>query len=353
MPAVGSVVLGIRLVLAGVFAVAGVAKLFDRNGSRQALADFGVPAPAVPVAAWLLPLVELATAIALIPPSSARWGALAALVLLLGFVAGIANALRHGKDVDCGCFGKLYSAVAGRATLARNAALAVGAGIVLWQGPGPSIGDWVSARTAAELVAIAAVAAALVLGVAVVRLWRERRDLREDVDELREQLGALPSGLPVGAVAPAFALSDLHGETRTLESLCARGRPVVLVFISPSCGPCQQMLPELGRWQAALADRLTVAVVSQGTADENRPAAEEHGIANLLLDQNFEVMPAYRVEATPSAVVVTPDGTIASPAVSSMIEVEPLVRLTVRRATAAAGAGPASAGPASAEPTLT
>ena len=161
MPAVGSVVLGIRLVLAAVFAVAGVAKLFDRNGSRQALADFGVPAPAVPVAAWLLPLVELATAIALIPPSSARWGALAALVLLLGFVAGIANALRHGKDVDCGCFGKLYSAVAGRATMARNAALAVGAGIVLWQGPGPSIGDWVSARTAAELVAIAAVAAAL------------------------------------------------------------------------------------------------------------------------------------------------------------------------------------------------
>ncbi len=244
MPAVGSVVLGIRLVLAAVFAVAGVAKLFDRNGSRQALADFGVPAPAVPVAAWLLPLVELATAIALIPPSSARWGALAALVLLLGFVAGIANALRRGKDVDCGCFGKLYSAVAGRATLARNAALAVGAGIVLWQGPGPSIGDWVSARTAAELVAVAAVAAALVLGVAVVRLWRERRDLREDVDELREQLAALPSGLPVGAVAPAFALSDLHGETRTLESLCARGRPVVLVFISPGCGPCQQMLPD-------------------------------------------------------------------------------------------------------------
>ena len=91
-----------------------------------------------------------------------------------------------------------------------------------------------------------------------------------------------------------------------------------MVFVAPGCGPCQQILPELGRWQAALADRLTVAVISQGTAAENRPAAEEHGIANLLLQEDLEVMSAYRVRATPSALVVTPDGAIGSSAVGSI-----------------------------------
>ena len=33
----------VRLLLAGVFAVSGVAKLADRAGSRQAMTDFGVP----------------------------------------------------------------------------------------------------------------------------------------------------------------------------------------------------------------------------------------------------------------------------------------------------------------------
>jgi uncharacterized membrane protein YphA (DoxX/SURF4 family) len=34
-----------RLLLASVFIVAGAAKLADREGSRRALADFGVPTP--------------------------------------------------------------------------------------------------------------------------------------------------------------------------------------------------------------------------------------------------------------------------------------------------------------------
>ena len=205
-PLVGSFLLGIRVVLAAVFAVAGTAKLLDRPGTRRSLSEFGVPSRALPVAALLLPLLELATAVALIPPGSARWGALAALALLLGFIGGIANALARGEAPDCHCFGQVHSAPAGRGTLVRNAVLAALAAVVVLEGPGPSIPEWVSARTPAELVAVAAGAAAIALAGLALRLWLDRRRLQDELAAARAELAALPPGLPVGAQAPRFAL---------------------------------------------------------------------------------------------------------------------------------------------------
>src|SRR6266566_2700161 len=78
-----------RLVLALIFVVAGLAKLADLAGSRKALRDFGVPAKLATPFGLLLPLAELAVAVALIPTRTAWWGTLGALVLLLLFVGGI------------------------------------------------------------------------------------------------------------------------------------------------------------------------------------------------------------------------------------------------------------------------
>ena len=52
----GVVVLFARLLLAAVFLVAGIAKLADLAGSRQALRDFGVPARLANPFGVLLPL---------------------------------------------------------------------------------------------------------------------------------------------------------------------------------------------------------------------------------------------------------------------------------------------------------
>src|SRR5205807_1270564 len=114
------IALATRLALAVIFLIAGVAKLADPGGSRAALRDFGIPARLARLLGPALPLAELATAAALIPATSARWGALAALVLLGGFVAAIAGALAKGRKPDCHCFGQLHSAPAGRSTLVRN-----------------------------------------------------------------------------------------------------------------------------------------------------------------------------------------------------------------------------------------
>ena len=55
------------LALTGVFLVAGLPKLADRPGSRQAVIDFGVPTPLK----ILLPLADLAVAATLIPSRGA------------------------------------------------------------------------------------------------------------------------------------------------------------------------------------------------------------------------------------------------------------------------------------------
>ncbi len=96
-----------RVLLAGVFVVAGLAKLADLGGSRQALRDFGVPAFLATPGGILLPLAEIAVAVALIPLASPWWGAIGALALLLAFVLGIGYNLARGRKPDCHCFGQL------------------------------------------------------------------------------------------------------------------------------------------------------------------------------------------------------------------------------------------------------
>jgi thiol-disulfide isomerase/thioredoxin/uncharacterized membrane protein YphA (DoxX/SURF4 family) len=341
--AMDSLVLGVQLFLAAVFATAGVGKLLDQAGSRRALAGFGVPERAAPAAGLLLPLAELATAAALLANPSARWGAVAALALLLAFILGIARALSRGEAPDCHCFGQLHSAPAGRGTLARNAALAALAAVVVIHGPGPPIDAWVDARSTTELVAVGAGLLAAVLAGVCLRLWLDNRRLRADLAHEQETSALFPPGLPVGASAPSFALPNLRGETVSLDSLLQRGRPVALIFASPSCGPCATLLPELGRWQVTLANHLTIAVLSFGNVAENRQLEQQYGLADVLLQDGLEVMEEYRLQSTPSVAVVASDGRIASVAAVGAPAVEPLLRLTLRGATTIRGEGPAGA----------
>jgi peroxiredoxin/uncharacterized membrane protein YphA (DoxX/SURF4 family) len=322
--------LGARVVVAGIFLAAALAKLADRGGSRQAVADFGVPGRLVGPTAIGVPLVELAVAVALIPAATAWWGALAALALLLLFSAAIGVNLARGRKPDCHCFGQLHSAPVGWPTLARNGVLAALAGLVLSsRGEIPSFAGEAGELTSAQLTAAAGVAVLLV--VLAVQTWvlfnfaRQNGRILLRLDALERRLdaaGLAPDpnsveqeperGLPIGSPAPSFSLSGLHGETLTLDSLRMSGKPVVLIFTDPNCGPCNALLPELGAWQRDYSSELMFGILSRGTVDENRAKSVEHGLFNVLLQKDGEVADAYQAEGTPSAVIVDADGTIAS-----------------------------------------
>jgi|1186.fasta_scaffold08596_2 hypothetical protein len=122
----------IRALLVGVFAVAGIAKLADLEGSRDALIGFGVSERLARPGAAVVPIAELAVAFLLVFDATARVGAAAALALLAAFCIGIAGAMGRGETPDCHCAGQLHSAPADSRTLIRNGALAGLAALVLF-----------------------------------------------------------------------------------------------------------------------------------------------------------------------------------------------------------------------------
>src|SRR4051794_23609268 len=146
-----------RLILAGVFATAAAGKLLDREGTKQALLDFRIAPPFVPVLSGVLPAVEASVALGLLFSPSARWAALGAAVVLAAFMIAIAAAVRRGEAPECHCFGQLHSEPAGLNTLVRNALLVGIAAIVVLDASPPGLLLWLSHRSVAELLAIAVV----------------------------------------------------------------------------------------------------------------------------------------------------------------------------------------------------
>jgi thiol-disulfide isomerase/thioredoxin len=293
-------------VLAGVFAVAGVAKLADLEGSRSALRAFGVPRSLASPLGTLLPIAELATA-GLLVAGMATAGGLAAFVLLALFCSGIAVSLARGRTPDCHCFGQLHSSPAGPGTLARNAALIALAGFVASQ---------------ADL-ALSALVAATGFAFAVAGWMLSRRATPADSD-------GVTRGLAVGAPAPSFELPALEGYTISLRSLLASGKPALLVFSDPHCGPCQALAPEVAEWQRLHSDELTIAVIERRDGSA-APQRDEYGRRTVLLQSESEVADAYGAQGTPTAVLVGADGRVASSVAGGSVGIEALMAESVDR----------------------
>lgn len=327
-----------RLILFGVFGVAGVAKLLDREGSRAGLEGFGVPKALALPGGFLLPIAEIAVAVLLLPRATAQYAGIGALLLLLAFIGGIAYNLSKGRTPDCHCFGQIHSEPAGTSTLVRNGVLSAIALFLIvggWGDPGYSLVGWLGDLSGFEIalgiVSLVLIAAVLAEGWLLVHLLGQNGRVLLRLDQFEEALAAggapVPApveprgveikpplaGLPVGAAAPGFKLEGLHGETSTLDSLRAARKPVMLVFSDPGCGPCNALLPDVGKWQRESAGQLTIALVTRGGADKNKDKVSEHGLSHVLLQNDREVSNEYKAYGTPTAVVVTPDGKIDTP----------------------------------------
>ncbi len=256
----------------------------------------------------------------------------AEIVIVGGGIMGLAIAwnLAHGRSPDCHCFGQLHSAPAGWRTVARNGALAAVAAfvvVVAREDAGPGAFAWTTRLAGVEWLVLAlAVALGVVVaagGYAVVHVLRNygRVLVRLDAVEARlraagfelEEPDDMPQlGLEPGTPAPAFWLPSTGGDRIALGDLLAPARPLLLLFTSPTCGPCSLLMPEVARWQRDYADDLTVALLSDGDPERIRAEATERGLVNVLIDKTLSAYESYGANGTPSAVLVGADGTIAS-----------------------------------------
>ena len=95
-----------RLVLGGVFVVAGVLKIPDPAAAVRAVRAYQLlPESLVAPVAFGLPVLEIAVGLALLLGVFVRTAAIAAAVLLVVFLVGVGSAWARGLQIDCGCFG--------------------------------------------------------------------------------------------------------------------------------------------------------------------------------------------------------------------------------------------------------
>jgi thiol-disulfide isomerase/thioredoxin len=321
-----------RAVLALVFGVAGIAKLADRTGTKRTLEAFGLSTDMARRVPPVLPIAELAVALALVPAATARSGAASALLMLGAFSAAAAVALARGRRVECHCFGQLTGGTVGWRTLARNAvlaALAVGVLIAERDRRPPAFGALIVHLDGAELLVwVVGVASIALLGLGAwgfVHLLQGHGRLLLRVDALERRLAVAGAasepravretddvGLTPGTRPPVLTPTDIEGGSLSWGDLLAGARPILLLFSSPHCGPCRELLPEVQSWQRGHSEQLRVVIATEGSLDEIRRDTIEFGLADVVVDRGLRLFHAFGAKSTPSGVHIRPDGNIGS-----------------------------------------
>ena len=339
------ILLLIRLALFAIFALAGIGKLLDLKGSEKAVIAFGTPEEYAKFFAVALPFAEIVFAVCLLFTETSWIGAVGAMILLLSFIGGMIWQLAQGNAPDCHCFGAIHSEPVSRKILIRNVVFAVLAFVLILSGKnnqGASIFDSANNSEGNFMSLILGLATVGLLAAVVFYLKRiseqqtqimRRIEILEVTaldggrEVLREDVAQPTSGLPIGAPAPDFALPDVNGKEVSLENLLMQTKPVLFLFVSPTCNPCAGLLPEIEAWQTELKGKLNFVFISSGDVKENLDKLSGNTFKQILLQKDREIALTFGAEWTPTAVLINNDGTIGSRAAVGDKAIRELVEL--------------------------
>jgi putative oxidoreductase len=133
------VLLGLRLVIGGIFIWASVFKIAEPGEFAKGIYNYRMmPEAAINLMAIVMPWLELICGVLLIIGPGLRGSALLIGFMLLVFIVAISSAIARGLDIDCGCF-KVGDGgrIVGLKTLIEDVLMLIGVGIILAFG-GPS-----------------------------------------------------------------------------------------------------------------------------------------------------------------------------------------------------------------------
>ncbi|NYE35775.1 putative membrane protein YphA (DoxX/SURF4 family)/thiol-disulfide isomerase/thioredoxin [Nocardioides cavernae] len=286
------------LTLAVVLLTSGLAKLRDRQATRDAFDALRVPdvVPAGP-AATALPWVEVALA-ALLLVAPAPWlvpVAVVVLLLMLAYAALVVRALGFDEPVACACFGSLGRHEVGRTTVARNVLLSLLSAVTLWWaatgGSAPGAAGGLDVRGWATLLACAA---AVTVAVLVAGRGADSADDAEPLDYERQPT-------PYGVVERA------DGRTVTLAELTAT-QARLLVVLKPGCGPCVRTAEKLDGWAARLGP--AVGVVAVYPDQPSAVGQTQHDADLAVVEPELNIRRVFSV-GQPAAVLLGADGYLA------------------------------------------
>lgn len=325
--------LAVRLALAAVLLVSGIAKLVAPSATRAGSRALGLPEVAARASVVALPVVELGTAVLLaVTPWATAGGALAT-VMMTAFTIVILVNLVRGRRPSCACFGGLSAgAPIGASTVVRNAALLAASVAVFVAGllPGRCTVGCYDAAGARDVAIGGAVAGALAIAgclllvhtltAAVGTLTRRVRDL-EAAGTPAPAHGPAPrprfDPAALTAALPRTPVTTPDGATVSAADIVPTDRPALLLFLSRDCSACARLTRQLtgsaappalpivglidtwdGAHRGATGDRLSVYA-------EGGALAEQVGIT-----------------AFPTAVPLRADGTPRGDALTGTTEIQ-------------------------------
>ena len=135
--------------------------------------------------------------------------------------------------------------------------------------------------------------------VVAAQAWFSFELLRHDgrlflpSDQSEEAQSELPSPGPwPGSMAPSFSLTNAKAEDGAEPGL-GRGKPVVLVFSDPLCGPCLARLPEVRGARQGLRVAPAVGVLGRGSAEATPSAGSDPAMLSLVDDEDASTWSTY------------------------------------------------------------
>lgn len=222
-------------------------------------------------------------------------------VLFAAYLVLITRVVAGGEAATCNCFGSLGSGVVDRWTVVRNAVLVGVAGLSvvdLW------VNGWAASRLADAFGWVAALA---VTALVTALVLREGAEPETDADDyLRLPIPDVPVVEGPGA------------EPRSLREVAA-DKALLLVLLSPGCGPCRQTTGHLPEWVEALPG-VDVRVVSQ-IPHAQVMQVEPRWEGLVLYEPGGAVGKVFGLHGRPAAVLLGADGLLAGGPVRGYAEV--------------------------------
>jgi methylamine dehydrogenase accessory protein MauD len=127
-------------------------------------------------------------------------------------------------------------------------------------------------------------------------------------------LGALtlPHALAPGEVVPPLIVGGFGEESIVLGGVRDSKKGQLLLFISPSCPMCKQILGLLRSFARAESRRIEIVLVGEGSSQAHAALVREHGLGDLPLVLDPKVGLAYQVGKLPYAMLIDPAGLLRS-----------------------------------------
>lgn len=290
-----------------VLVLSGTLKLGREPQLRRSFILMGLPTWSYQ-SGWLsrcIPIIEVALGLLIVSTTGRPFlAAQLATVLLFGlFTLVVGRVVLAKTAVSCECFGGLANKNISVRTVVRNVLLTVLASVGLLGQVSPASaashqwGRW------AYLVPLAA---PLILTAALL-LYRKIQQHHE-----RRLL------------VKKLTLSDAQGQTILLTELASS--PTYLVFLSPTCGPCERFIERFRWFPHAIADGFDIVPVLVSDPARAAAAPAFRDIApHALYDPERSVANAVRQHGAPAVVLVDAKNPLGYGSISGAREIEKYV----------------------------